>query len=134
MKKLMFRLIISFLVTMVLASCKGNAGSNKIEVAMDDFSFTPEEFTISAGKEITVSITNSGKEAHEFVIFKQGLNAGDTFGDEDEANILWEIEAEPGATNTGTFTAPTQKGVYYVTCGIEDHLGKGMVAYVIVVE
>ena len=118
-------------LSLILTACGGGA-STKIDVALDDFSYTPDQFEVAAGKDIMVTVTNKGKEKHEFVIFKQGLNAGDKFGPEDEDNIYWEVEADPGTTKTETFTAPAQAGVYYVTCGLEEHMEKGMSGYVIV--
>jgi uncharacterized cupredoxin-like copper-binding protein len=58
---------------------------------------------------------------------KLGMTVGDTFGDEDEANIYWEVEAQPGETKTETFTAPTEPGVYELVCGTQGHLEAGMV-------
>ena len=57
---------------------------------------------------------------------KLGQTAGEKFGDEDEENIYWEVEVQPGQSSTATFTAPTEPGEYSVTCGIEGHLEAGM--------
>jgi plastocyanin len=133
MKQHLILSVLLLSLSLVLSACGGGA-SNKIDVTLSDFSFSPDQVEIAAGKDIAVTVTNNGKEKHEFVIFKQGLNAGDKFGPEDEDNIYWEIEADPGQTSTGTFTAPTQTGVYYVTCGLEKHMEKGMSGYVIVVK
>ena len=67
------------------------------------------------------------------VIFNLGTDAGDVFGDEDEANIYWEVEVQPGQSATTTFTAPSEPGEYYVTCGIEGHLEAGMIGSLTVV-
>ena len=131
MKKNFFLIALLLFVSLVLSAC-GSGANAKLDVTMSDFSYSPDQIEITAGREITVTVTNNGKEKHEFVIFKQGLNAGDKFGPEDEENIYWEIEADPGQTNTGSFTAPDQTGVYYVTCGLEHHMEKGMSGYLIV--
>ena len=133
MKRYFILCALLIMLSLVLSACGGGA-PNKIDVTMTDFSYSPDQVEIAAGKDISVTVTNNGKEKHEFVIFKQGLNAGDKFGPEDEDNIYWEIEADPGQTSTGTFTAPAQAGVYYVTCGLEHHMEKGMSGYVIVVK
>ena len=116
---------------MLLTSC-GSSGSTKLDVTLNDHSFTPDQMTIAAGKEITINITNKGKEEHEWVLFNLGTDAGESFGDEDEGNIYWEVEALPGESKTATFKAPSEPGEYYLTCGIEDHLQEGMVGKVIV--
>jgi len=120
-------------LSLILTACGGGGAKTDIKVTMTDFQFDPMEFTVPAGKEITVTATNEGAVEHEFVIFNYGLDAGDKFGDEDEENIYWEVEVLPGETATDKFVAPSQPGEYYVTCGIEGHLEAGMVAKLIVV-
>jgi len=119
-------------LSLILTACGGGT-STKIDVTMTDFQFDPMEFTVPAGQTITVNATNGGAVLHEFVVFKLGKDAGDKFGDEDEENIFWEVEVEPGDSVTETFVAPSQAGEYYVTCGIEGHLEAGMVGKLIVV-
>jgi uncharacterized cupredoxin-like copper-binding protein len=101
---------------------------------MVEFTFTPSEFTIPAGKVITLTATNNGAVEHQFVIFKLGTNAGDKFGDEDIPNIYWRIKVSPGESTTTTFTAPSEPGKYYVTCGTAGHMQAGMSGSLIVVS
>jgi uncharacterized cupredoxin-like copper-binding protein len=124
MKKSLFVLL--FVVAFVLSACAGGGASTTINVAFAEFTFTPSEFTIPAGQEITVNAINNGAVVHEFVIMKFGQTVGDNFGDEDEGNIYWEIEAQPGSNVTGTFTAPTEPGVYQIVCGTPGHYMAGM--------
>jgi uncharacterized cupredoxin-like copper-binding protein len=130
MKKILLPLMLS--LVFVLTAC-GGGKSTTINVTMAEFVFSPSEFTIPAGQEITINAVNNGAVVHEFVIMKLGATVGDDFGDDDEANIYWEIEAEPGASVTGTFTAPSEPGEYQVVCGTEGHFMAGMVAKLIVV-
>jgi uncharacterized cupredoxin-like copper-binding protein len=111
---------------LVLSACAAGGPSTSLDVTMTDFRFEPLEFTVPAGQVITVNAVNNGAVEHEFVIFKLGQTAGEKFGDEDEENIYWEVEVLPGQTATTTFTAPTEPGEYYLTCGIEGHLEAGM--------
>lgn len=120
-------------LSLVLTACGGGGASTDIKFTMTDFKFDPMDFTVPAGQQITVTATNNGAVEHEFVIFKLGTDAGDKFGDEDEENIYWEIEVQPGGTSTETFVAPSEPGTYYVTCGIEGHLEAGMVGSLVVV-
>ena len=134
MKKKIFSLVLLMSLVLVLSACGGSSGaSTDIKVTFTDFHFTPDTFTVPAGKEITITAKNDGAVQHEFVIFKLGETAGDKFGDEDEENIYWEVEVMPGETQTVTFTAPTEPGEYYLTCGIEGHLEAGMNGKFIVV-
>ena len=125
-------LILPLIILFVLSACGGGASAT-INVTMTDFMFTPDSFTVPAGKEITLNATNNGAVAHEFVIFKLGTTVGDKYGPEDEPNIFWKVQVLPGESKSVTFTAPTELGNYYVTCGILGHHEAGMNAKLIVV-
>jgi uncharacterized cupredoxin-like copper-binding protein len=93
---------------------------------MTDFKYEPADATVPAGKEITLNLKNEGNVVHEYVIMKLGQSAGEKFGPEDEDNIYWEVELDPGKSVSVTFTAPTEPGTYEVVCGTEGHLEAGM--------
>ena len=133
MKKHLVLASVIFVLSLILSACGANGPSSTINVTMTDFHFEPMEFTIPAGQEITLNATNNGAVQHEFVIFNLGTSAGDKFGPEDEGNIYWEVEVDPGGSVTETFTAPTEPGEYSITCGIEGHLEAGMSAKLTVV-
>jgi uncharacterized cupredoxin-like copper-binding protein len=128
MKKLRSVSVLLFVLSLVLTACGGGGASTKIDVTFTDFKFAPMDFTIAAGKEITLTAKNEGAVPHEFVIMNKGQSAGDKFGDEDEGNIYWEVELDPGKTSTVTFTAPSELGEYEVVCGTPAHLEAGMKA------
>jgi uncharacterized cupredoxin-like copper-binding protein len=131
MKRNLFILVA--LLSLTLSACGAAGPSSTINVTMTDFQFTPKEFTIPAGQEITVDVVNNGAVIHEFVIMKSGQTVGDKFDDEDEANIYWEVELQPGASTTATFTAPADPGDYQLVCGTAGHLEAGMIGKIIVV-
>ena len=133
MKKCLAMTVVFIGFMLVLSACGGTGPSTNIKVNMTDFKFDPMEFTVPAGQEITLTARNDGAVEHEFVIFKQGKDAGEKFGPEDEENIYWEVEVLPGSSTTETFTTPNAPGEYYVTCGIAGHLEAGMSAKLIVV-
>jgi uncharacterized cupredoxin-like copper-binding protein len=124
MKKVRFFLVVVLGLSLLLTACGGSA--TNLKLTMDDFKYEPMEFTIPAGKEITLNIKNDGAVLHEYVIMNLGQTAGDKFGDEDEANIYWEVEVDPGQSKTVTFTAPSEAGSYEIVCGTEGHLEAGM--------
>ena len=126
-------LVVVLVLSLALTACGGSGAKTDIKVTMTDFQFDPMEFTVPAGQTITINATNDGAVEHEFVIFNFGTDAGEKFGDEDEANIYWEVEVQPGESATETFVAPNEPGEYYVTCGIEGHLEAGMLGKLIVV-
>jgi len=124
MKKIFIPLVLSFIF--VLTACGSGGPSTTINVTMTDFMFTPDKFTVPAAKAITLNATNNGAVTHEFVIFKLGTNPGDSFGPEDQPNIFWQGQVLPGESKSLTFTAPSEPGDYYVTCGITGHHEAGM--------
>ena len=132
MKRLLCLLVV--LLTLVLASC-GEAGpTTTINVTMTDFQFTPNQFTVPAGQEITINVTNTGAVVHNFIIMKLGTTAGATYEDDDDANVYWEErDIQSGGDFSVTFTAPTEPGEYEVVCRTEGHIASGMVGKLVVV-
>lgn len=134
MKKSNLLLATVVILSLVLTACgAGDAPSTDLKVEFTDFAFTPATFSVPAGQEITLTAKNSGAVIHEFVIMKLGTTVGEDFGDEDEGNIYWEVEVEPGGSATVTFTAPSEPGEYQLVCGTEGHFVAGMVGSLTVV-
>jgi uncharacterized cupredoxin-like copper-binding protein len=132
MKKLFPLLAMVIVLSLVLTACSGGGPTTDLKVDMTDFTFTPNHFTVPAGQAITLTATNSGAVVHEFVIMKLGTTVGADFGEEDQPNIYWEIQVQPGSNMTTTFTAPAP-GEYQVVCGVSGHFMAGMVASLTVV-
>lgn len=134
MKKNLFILIL--MSSLVLASCGGSSNSptKKLNVTMTDFQFSPNQFTVPAGQEITLDAANNGAVVHNFVIMKQGQTAGTEFTDDDLPNVYWQVEIQPGGSTSTSFTAPSEPGEYEVVCKTPGHLQAGMTAKLIVVE
>ena len=127
-------IVVGLLLIFLLAACGGNQPSTNIDVRMTDFAFTPNTFTVPAGQEITINIVNNGVVVHNFVIMKLGTTAGDTFDEEDQANVYWEErDIESGGDFSVTFTAPSEPGEYQVICRTPGHIASGMIAKLVVV-
>jgi len=122
------------LLTLVLPLTACSNSPTTIDVTLSDYNYTPDTFTVPAGREITVNVTNQGFVSHTFIIFKLGKDAGEKFGPEDKDNIYWQFEVLPGKSASGKFIAPTEPGTYYVTCGLGGHHEVGMVATLKVVK
>lgn len=133
MKRIM-NLLILFCLGIILTACSGASGPRTTyDVLTTEFLFSPSEFIVPAGQEVTLNLVNNGAVVHDFVIFKLGTDAGDQFNEEDRSNIYWDVEVKPGESITTTFTAPAEPGEYSVTCGIQGHLEAGMSAELTVV-
>jgi uncharacterized cupredoxin-like copper-binding protein len=122
-------LIVFVVLSLLLTACASaaNAGSTNLAVDLTDFTFKPNTFSVPAGKEINVTVTNKGANVHEFVIMKAGTKVTVPFDDDDEGNIYWEIDdVSPGTSKSDKFTAP-EVGTYQVVCGTPSHVEMGMV-------
>lgn len=130
------RLIVFMLVLTLLTACSGNADapSTDLTVVMNEFTYSPKVLTVPAGEEITIKLDNQGAILHNFIILKAGAEASMPFNEDDQPNIFWSAEAQPGQAVTLTFTAPTEAGEYQVVCGVQGHLESGMLGKLIVVK
>jgi uncharacterized cupredoxin-like copper-binding protein len=131
MKKFLTGTVLVLALSLVLTAC----GSSKttLNVSTTDAGYDSPTYTVPAGAEVTLNMTNNGAVEHEFAILKLGQHVTPPFGDKDEDKILWELDGvEAGKTKSDTFTAPTEPGEYDVICGIPGHIEMGMVATLIV--
>ncbi len=124
LKKIIF--VLTMAIGLFIFSACGPSGPEKISVTTTDFKFDPMTWTVSAGKEVELTITNNGTQEHEWVLIKKGLEVTIPFDADDEDKVFWEMEAAPGETKTETFTAPSETGTYTIVCGTAGHLEEGM--------
>jgi uncharacterized cupredoxin-like copper-binding protein len=110
----------------------GGEAATELEVIATDYAFDPESWTVPTGETITVTLVNEGEEPHEWVLIEQGTTL-ESSPDFTEDMVVWEIEAEPGGTESGEFTAP-ETGSYQIVCAIPGHLEAGMEGTLEVVE
>lgn len=127
-------LIFVILLSAALAGCQSGAAAKKLNVELDDFTITPNQFTVQAGSEVTISVTNRGTVEHDLNIIKPGTDIGDVFDEEDRANVLWETDVQPSEANVATFTVPDEAGTYQVVCAMPGHMQAGMVGRLEVVR
>jgi uncharacterized cupredoxin-like copper-binding protein len=131
MKKFLSGTVLVLALSLVLAAC-GSKGTT-LNVSTTDTGYDSPTYTVPAGVEVTLNMTNKGSVEHEFAILKLGQHVTPPFGDKDEDKIFWELDGvEAGKTKSDTFTAPTEPGEYDVICGIPGHIELGMVATLIV--
>ena len=91
-------------VLMVLSACgeegggsTGGGAGKSVTVTAEDFAFSPDSLDLDAGEEVELTFENRDDVDHSFTI-------------EDPS---FEIEAEGGASTTGTFTVP-DSGVEWI--------------------
>jgi len=130
------KLFVSLMLILVLAlsACENSGSTTKVSFTITDFAFAPNEFTITAGQEITLNLTHNGTMEHNFIVMKYGTDAGEMFDEADEVNVFWKMSLQPGDSKTVVFTAPEQPGTYQILCGMPGHMQSGMVGRLIVIE
>jgi uncharacterized cupredoxin-like copper-binding protein len=127
-------------LALVTAACdSGGDATTSLEVTTTDFQFSPNSWTVPAGEEISIDITNEGSVLHEWVLLQPGVNI-ETEAELPETEeelladfVFVEDEVEAGATKTLSFTAPAA-GTYQVICAIETHFDAGMEGSLTVVD
>ncbi len=136
MQRTLIHTSLTLVLLPVLAACSGSASPSKsIKVTMTDFSYSPNTFTVPAGEQISIEVTNTGAVQHSLLIMKRGYQVQGHFTDADTANVYWEQAAvPPGKTAKGAFTAPAEPGEYQIVCGVAGHFEAGMVATLKVVN
>jgi uncharacterized cupredoxin-like copper-binding protein len=110
-----------------------------VDVAMDEFSFTPAKFTVKKGTAVRFHFVNHGKVEHEAVVgdmdaqMEHAAEMGNG-GHHDEAmgeGATPEIELEPGKAGTLDYTFD-QPGEFLIGCHVPGHWDAGMKATITV--
>ena len=132
MKKTFSVTVLILVLSLALAAC-GNSNKTTLNVTATDTGYDSKTYTVPAGAEVTVSMTNNGAVEHEFAVLKKDQHVTPPFGEKDEDKIYWELDGvQPGKTKSDTFTAPTTPGEYDIICGIPGHIELGMTATLII--
>jgi uncharacterized cupredoxin-like copper-binding protein len=102
--------------------------SGRLAVKTDEFAFAPKSIQASAGK-LRVSLRNSGKTVHEFVVLRTSAAPGSlkvgADGRVSEKKSVGEVsETKAGASKTSSITLTP--GQYVFVCNIPGHYKSGM--------
>jgi uncharacterized cupredoxin-like copper-binding protein len=127
-------------VTILLTACAATSQpATEITVEATDFAYNPVSITVPAGQPVTLTLTNTGKVEHDFVIDKinvTDVEASDTgpaahhqMGDMPEYDL--HFFAKAGDTSVLNFTA-LEPGTYEIFCSIEGHKEAGMIGELVV--
>jgi glucose/arabinose dehydrogenase/plastocyanin len=91
------------------AASTGGGAAQETTVELVDIAFVPDELTIPANTDVTVSLPNTGAALHTFTIEELGI----------------DVEVVPGDTGSATINAPA--GTYDYICTVPGHKEAGMV-------
>ncbi|HVN53134.1 MAG TPA: plastocyanin/azurin family copper-binding protein [Anaerolineaceae bacterium] len=129
MRKFSVIMVLALVLTVVLSACGGGGSSsggtsNNIKTTMSDFKFDPAEWTVPAGQTISLTIDNKGSVKHDWVLMMQPVTP--PLADENAGQQIAKFSLDPGASQTVTFTSPSNPGDYEVVCTVPGHLDAGM--------
>jgi len=136
------KIILILVLAISLAGCAGTSQpTTEITLEATDFAYSSPSITIPAGQPVSLTLKNTGKVEHDFVIEKinvADVEASDTgpaahhqMGDAPEYDL--HFFAKAGDTETLQFTA-LEPGMYEIFCSIEGHKEAGMIGELIVVS
>jgi plastocyanin len=99
----------------------GNGGNGEevtFDVEMTDEAYTPNDFTVARGAQVTLNLNNAGTAIHNVRIA----------GEDDKYNTADDAVSDPdlitgGDTGTVKWTAPNKAGEYKYQCDIHPNLG-----------
>ena len=125
-------LLMVAVVAMLTAACgdddAGGGDGTTLAATATNFAFAPDLWTVGAGEEVTLTLTNAADQSHEWVIMSTPIASEAEFT---EGAVFWEVESSAGEVVTDSFTAPPA-GTYQVICGLEGHFNAGMEGQLIV--
>jgi uncharacterized cupredoxin-like copper-binding protein len=90
-----------------------------VEIEVSAAGFSPNTFTVDAGKAVTIAVTATDDESHLFVFQDPALSA-----------VV--VGIGPGMTRIISFNAPETPGSYEFRCGVPGHAARGEAGTMIV--
>jgi uncharacterized protein len=117
---------VALIGSMVFTACAPKPVT--LDVDMTEYKFTPDEFTVPAGAEITINLKNSGYQHHQFQILVLGAKADEEVDKDGNSTEYWSANLSPETNESLTFTAPSKPGDYIIKCAFPGHTKAGMVA------
>lgn len=144
--RIVFLVIALSITALLLTACGGGeeestAGSGDITVkVVDEFNYDPSTITVQPGQEVTITFENTGSVEHTFNVLKADAeleHVKEEVDDEEHLHesLLFDIhEVAPGASESETFTAPTEPGEYTIACLVPGHADAGMVGTLVVAQ
>jgi uncharacterized cupredoxin-like copper-binding protein len=140
-----FLAVLLSVTTVLLVACGGSqeesaSGSEITVKVVDEFNYDPSTITVQPGQEVTITFENTGTVEHTFNVLKADAeleHIKEEVDDEEHLHesLLFDIhEVAPGASESETFTAPTEPGEYTIACLVPGHADAGMVGTLVVAQ
>jgi len=133
MRKVSFFAVLVLALSLLLSACSGGGGGagTTINTTMSDFAFDPAEWTVPAGKEVTLNLKNEGAVEHDWVLMIKPITPP---ASEDSPDVIFSTDVPAGESVSVKFTAPATAGEYQVICAVPGHFEAGMVGKLTVTQ
>ncbi len=135
------KIFLILVLAIFLAGCAGaSQPSTEIVLEATDFAYSSPAITVPAGQPIKLTLKNTGKVEHDFVVEK--INVTDVEASDsgpaahhqmNQTEYDLHFFAKSGETAVLQFTA-LEPGTYEIFCSIEGHKEAGMIGELVVVE
>jgi len=131
----------------------GAGTTQKVTITMRDFGYSPDKVTLRAGLKARITLVNTGRVKHEFMVYDppKGMMKGGEMHDWAESRSyfkgvelevegggiavageeIFEVEVGPGRSAELTFT-PKKTGTFEMGCMLEDHYERGQKGVLVV--
>lgn len=142
-------LVLLILAVALLTACGGGAPATEeantatIEVVEHDIYYgdspdnqeNPPVWTVPAGAEVTIDITNTGALEHNWAVVEPGAEVPVPYDPAADSGIIMYDTGliDPNSSSTAVFTAPVEPGEYTVICTVAGHY-PGMQGRLVVTE
>ncbi len=123
-----------FLCLCILTACSARATltTTHIEAVLGEDRYTPSQWRIPGGQEITLALTNATAEEGEWALFIDPPT--EPYSADDEPNLILKFTVPPNQSKTVTFTAPAAPGEYSVASTIPGQLEAGLAGKITIVQ
>ena len=128
----MRKIIFLWLCLLTACSGRGTLTTTHIEAVISADRYTPSQWRIPGGEEITLKLTNTTAEEREWALLIDPPT--DPYSADDEANLIVKFSVPANQSKTVTFTAPPAPGEYSVTSTLPGQLEAGLFGKVLIVQ
>jgi hypothetical protein len=126
------RFLFIWLCLLTACSGRGTLTTTHIEAVLGEDRYTPSQWRIPGGQEITLKLTNDTPEEREWALFIDPPS--EPYSAEDEANLIVKFSVPPNQSQIVTFIAPAAPGEYSVSSTLPGQLEAGLLGKVTVVQ
>ncbi len=104
----------------------------QIEAVIGTDRYTPSQWRIPGGQEITLKLSNSTMEEREWALLIDPPS--EPYDGDDEDKLILKFSVSAGESKTVTFTSPAAPGEYSVTSTLPGQLEDGLLGKVTIVQ